>query len=95
MSTVWGGPDTRHIRRVLDAGDWKRNITSLEISDIHHDSHVQSLPEDYRDVMFNRVLDTGWDGAVEKVCRWRIKVVLAVGPGMIRKRGMIHDTVRK
>ncbi|KAK0235448.1 hypothetical protein EDD85DRAFT_968404 [Armillaria nabsnona] len=65
MSIVWGGPDTRHIRRVLafNAWDWKRNITPLEISDIHYDSRLT----------FNEVLDTGWDGAREKGYRWRIK----------------------
>ncbi|PBK81715.1 hypothetical protein ARMGADRAFT_772845 [Armillaria gallica] len=81
MSIVWGGPDMRHIGRMLalNAWDWKRNITPLEISDIHHDSrltineYVESLPEDYRDLASDRVLDTGWDGARGKVYRWRIK----------------------
>ncbi|KAK0431068.1 hypothetical protein EV421DRAFT_2064960 [Armillaria borealis] len=76
---VEGGPDTRNMRRALVNGGWKKNVTPFEMLDSRYDNpavfnkYVENLPEDYRMKMFERVLDTDWDGAKEMVHRWRIK----------------------
>ncbi len=72
---VRAGPDTRYMRRLLlnpENGPWKRTVTPYEMSDPHYknplvfNEYVESMPEDFRRVMFERVLDTDWDGAREK-----------------------------
>ncbi|PBK81788.1 hypothetical protein ARMGADRAFT_1091014 [Armillaria gallica] len=76
---VEGGPDTRNMRRALVDGGWKKNVTPFEMSDSRYDNpavfnkYVENLPEGYRMEVFERVLDTDWDGAKEMVHRWRIK----------------------
>ncbi len=35
--------------------------------------YVESILEDFRTATFDRVLDTEWEGAREKVDQWRIK----------------------
>ncbi len=78
-AVVEGGPDTRNMRRALVEGRWKKNVTPFEMSDSRYDNpavfnkYVENLPEDYRMKMFERVLDTDWDGAKEMVHQWRIK----------------------
>ncbi|PBK71140.1 hypothetical protein ARMSODRAFT_1083378 [Armillaria solidipes] len=81
-SVVHGGPDTHYIRRLLvDPEDvrWKRTVTPFEMSDWHYNEplafnkYVESMPNDFRMATFDRVLDTDWERAGEKVYQWRIK----------------------
>ncbi|KAK0421906.1 hypothetical protein EV421DRAFT_2066923 [Armillaria borealis] len=84
-SVVRGGPDTRYMRRLLvdpedpEVGCWKRTVTPFEMSDWHYEKplafnkYVESMPEDFRRATFDRVLNTDWEGAREKVYQWRIK----------------------
>ncbi|PBK71133.1 hypothetical protein ARMSODRAFT_1017059 [Armillaria solidipes] len=79
---VRGGPDTRYMRRLLvnpEDGPWKRTVTPYEMSNPHYknplvfNKYVESMPEDFRRMTFERVLDTDWEGAREKMYRWRIR----------------------
>ncbi|PBK79292.1 hypothetical protein ARMGADRAFT_1040918 [Armillaria gallica] len=81
-SVVWRSPDTRRMRNLLvnpEDGPWKRTVTPYEMSDPHYkdpsvsNEYVESMPEDFRWVTFERVLDTDWEGAREKVYQWRIR----------------------
>ncbi|KAG7441358.1 uncharacterized protein BT62DRAFT_937118 [Guyanagaster necrorhizus] len=91
---VHGGPDTRYMRRLLvdpENGRWKRNVTPYEMSDWHYakplafNEYVESVPEDFRRATFERVLDTDWPGAREKVYQWRIR------PGVRCRHGYDYD----
>ncbi len=79
---VWGSPDTRYMRNSLlnpEDGPWKRTVTPYAMSDPHYknslffNQYVESMPEDFRRATFERVLDTDWEGAREKVHQWRIR----------------------
>ncbi len=77
---VHGGPDTRYMRRLLvdpEGGRWKRTVTPREMLEyrkpLTFNNYVESMPEDFRRATFDRVLDTDWEGAREKVFQWRIK----------------------
>ncbi|KAK0443639.1 hypothetical protein EV421DRAFT_1947236 [Armillaria borealis] len=81
-SVVWGSPDTRYMRNLLanpEDEPWKRTVTPYEMSDPHYrnplvsNEYVESMPEDFRRETFERVLDTDWEGAKEKVHQWRIR----------------------
>ncbi|KAK0421796.1 hypothetical protein EV421DRAFT_1953894 [Armillaria borealis] len=94
-SVVWGSPDTHCIRNLLvnpEDGPWKRTVTPYEMSDPHYrnplvfNEYVESMPEDFRRVTFESVLDTDWEGAREKVHQWRIR------PG-VRCRPIGHDSI--
>ncbi|KAK0224974.1 hypothetical protein EDD85DRAFT_216704 [Armillaria nabsnona] len=82
LGVVWGSPDTRYRRIVLmnsEEGPWKRTVTSYAILDLHYKNplffnrYIGSMPEDFRRATFERVLDTDWEGAREKVHQWRIR----------------------
>ncbi len=82
MRVVRGGADTRFVRRILkdpESGGWKRMVTPFEMSDSSYNSplkfndYVESMPDDFRMATFDRVLDTDWEGAREKVHQWRIR----------------------
>ncbi len=79
---VRGAPDTRYMRRLLvnpENGPWKRTVTPYKMSNLHYkeplvfNRYVESMPEDFRRETFERVLDTDWEGAREKVYQWRIR----------------------
>ncbi len=70
------------MRRLLlnpEDGPWKRTVTLYEMSDPRYknplvfNKYVESMPEDFRRETFERVLDTDWEGAREKVYQWRIR----------------------
>ncbi|KAK0227475.1 hypothetical protein EDD85DRAFT_958095 [Armillaria nabsnona] len=72
---VNGGPDTRYMRRLLvdpESGHWKRTVTPYEMSDWHYkkplalNEYVESMPEDFRQATFERVVGTDWPGAREQ-----------------------------
>ncbi|PBK71191.1 hypothetical protein ARMSODRAFT_1003031 [Armillaria solidipes] len=80
MRVVRGGADTRFMRRVLkdpENGGWKRTVTPLSDSSynspLKFNDYVESMPDDFRMATFDRVLDTDWEGAREKVHQWRIR----------------------
>ncbi|PBK71129.1 hypothetical protein ARMSODRAFT_1017057 [Armillaria solidipes] len=61
------GPDTRYMRRLLvdpENGRWKRTVTPYEMSDWRYiklsvfNEYVESMPEDFRQAMFERVVGT-------------------------------------
>ncbi|PBK71146.1 hypothetical protein ARMSODRAFT_1002995 [Armillaria solidipes] len=68
---VHGGPDTRYMRRLLvDPEDrrWRRTVTPYHYKKpLAFNNYVESMPDDFRRVTFDRVLDTDWEGAREKV----------------------------
>ncbi len=71
---VHGGPDTRYMRRLLvdpEGGRWKRTVTPREMSEYRNplafNNYVESMPGDFRRATIDRVLDTDWEGAREKV----------------------------
>ncbi|PBK71125.1 hypothetical protein ARMSODRAFT_973600 [Armillaria solidipes] len=77
---VHGGPDTRYMRRLLvdpEGGRWKRTVTPREMSEYRNplafNKYVENMPEDFRRATFDRMLDTDWEGAREKVYQWCIK----------------------
>ncbi len=81
-SAVRGAPDTHYTRRLLvnpENGPWKRTVTPYKMSNLHYkeplvfNRYVESMPEDFRRETFERVLDTDWEGAREKVYQWRIR----------------------
>ncbi|PBK81711.1 hypothetical protein ARMGADRAFT_1039089 [Armillaria gallica] len=82
LRIVHGGADTRFMRRSLmdpEYGGWKKTVTPFNMSNWHYkepltfNKYVESMPEDFRRATFDRVLDTEWEGAREKVDQWRIK----------------------
>ncbi len=58
---------------------WKRTVTPYEMPDPRYknplvfNEYVASMSEDFCKETFERVLDTDWEGAREKVCQWRIR----------------------
>ncbi|SJL12441.1 uncharacterized protein ARMOST_15868 [Armillaria ostoyae] len=79
---VQGAPDTRYMRRLLldpEDGPWKRTVTPYEMSNPYYSNplvfnkYAESMPEDFRRETFERVWDTDWEGAREKVYQWRIR----------------------
>ncbi len=68
---VHGGPDTRYMRRLLvdpEGGRWKRIVTPYHYKKpLAFNEYVESMPEDFRRATFDRVLDTDWEGARERV----------------------------
>ncbi|SJL12430.1 uncharacterized protein ARMOST_15857 [Armillaria ostoyae] len=82
LSVAHGGADTRFMRRNLmdpEYGGWKKTVTPFNMSNWHYkeplafNMYVESMPEDFHRATFDRVLDTDWEGAREKVDQWRIK----------------------
>ncbi|SJL12485.1 uncharacterized protein ARMOST_15912 [Armillaria ostoyae] len=78
-SVIWGSPDTRRMRNLLvnpEDRPWKRTVTPYEMLDRHYknslvfNEYIESMPEDFCRVTFERVLDTDWEGAREKVHQW-------------------------
>lgn len=73
----------RYMRRLLvdsENGRWKRTTTPYEMSDWHYrksfgirmlrstsNEYVEIVPEDFRQATFERVADTDWPAAREKV----------------------------
>ncbi len=82
-SVIGASPDTRRMRNLLvnsEDGLWKRTVTPYEMSDPYYkdppmvfNEYVESMPEDFRRVTFERGLDADWEGAREKVHQWRIR----------------------
>ncbi len=56
----------------------KRTVTPCIMLDPHYkdplvfNEYVESIPEDFRRETFERIMDTDWEGAREKVLQWRI-----------------------
>ncbi|SJL12468.1 uncharacterized protein ARMOST_15895 [Armillaria ostoyae] len=81
-SVIGASPDTRYTGNLLvnpEDGPWKRTVMPYEMSHPHYknplvfNEYVESMPEDFRRVTFESVLDTDWEGAREKVYQWRIR----------------------
>ncbi|KAK0443628.1 hypothetical protein EV421DRAFT_1735748 [Armillaria borealis] len=73
------------------AGGRRAAVTPFNMSNWHYkkplafNKYVESMPEDFRRATFDRVLDTDWEGAREKVDQWRIK------PGVHRRPDHDYD----
>ncbi|KAK0455764.1 uncharacterized protein EV420DRAFT_1644542 [Desarmillaria tabescens] len=76
---VQGGPDTCYLRRLLvdpEDGRWKRTVTPYHYKrPLPFNEYVESMPDDFRRVTFESVLNTDWEGAREKTTSFHVHAV--------------------
>ncbi len=77
---ITGCLDTRYILVDPESGRWKRTVMPNEVSDWHYkkplafNEYVETVPKDFGQATFKRVVGTHWPEAKEKVYHLSIRL---------------------